>query len=321
MKKKSWNETYNAYLQRKHSKFQTNKDSIGQVVFEATKSSIKSIEKIVEGEVNEVYDVLTQDNKKVIVRISRRKAPSFETEQKYVNKVRKLGVPAPNILLVKRVSENLTFCVEEKIDGKTFRDIENSISKPEKRKIILLAGNILSKIHSIKVDKFGTLSHDSYSSWTKVIREVERNPKNPLQYKDESVNQKNVDRGIKIILDNLPLFEIKIPQLLHSDYGTKHWLVNKGQITGILDFEGVKGGDPLYDFGWVDFFQGDNVDIKLLLEGYENRDNIKDNFDFKIKLYKLVLSLRILEYYISEENIGGIQHCVTQLDKTLKYFS
>ena len=41
----------------------------------------------------------------------------------------------------------------------------------------------------------------------------------------------------------------------------------------------------------------------------------------KIKLYDLVLSLRILEYYISEENSAGVTHCVIQLEKGLKSFS
>lgn len=320
MSKKTWSKTYNEYLQKKHSQFQTDKNLIEKIVNSATKSNIKSLSKLVEGEVNEVYDVLTETHKELIVRISRAKTPNFETEEKYIKLVRELGVPAPKILLVKRINEHLTFCLEEKIPGKPFRDIEKSLSKSARKTIIREAGRILSGIHSIKTNNYGTLAYDNYERWTELIEEVKRNPKKPLQYKDEAVDQKKVDRAIKIILENLSLFETKKPQLLHSDYGTKHWLVHEGKITGILDFEGVKGGDPLYDFAWVDFFQHATIDIKLMLEGYEDNEKIKDNFDYKIKLYKLVLSLRILEYYISENNRGGILHCTTALQSGIKEF-
>ena len=58
----------------------------------------------------------------------------------------------------------------------------------------------------------------------------------------------DVDRGLDILKQNARLFENVSSQLLHSDFSSKHILVDGNTITGILDFEGSKSGDPVWDF-------------------------------------------------------------------------
>lgn len=318
---KNSKDAYQEYLEKKHSQFNTNRALIDSLVNEAAGSPIMSIKKLMEGEVNEVYDVVTNSKQRVIVRISRRKYPSFEKEKRIIEEVRKLGVPAPKVLLIKRVKADLCFSIEEKIPGVPFRDIKEKLDKVKARKIVTEAGLILSIIHSIEAPGFGSLAENNlYENWRDLVLEIERNPKNSIQYKHEIVDQEKIDKAIEILRQNIKYFDIKKPQLLHSDFGTKHWLIHKGKISGILDFEGAKGGDPMYDFAWVNFFYSNSVPVKWLLEGYKNREDVEKDFDYKLKLYNLLLSLRLLEYYISEDNWGGINHCVNQLDKTLKLF-
>lgn len=91
---------YQNYLKQKHAKFNTPDAIIDAVVNAAVGSKPKIREKLIPGEVNEVYDVTTEDGRHVIVRISRSSNPRFVAEKWALDKARKAGVPAPEVLLI-----------------------------------------------------------------------------------------------------------------------------------------------------------------------------------------------------------------------------
>ena len=70
----------------------------------------------------------------------------------------------------------------------------------------------------------------------------------------------------------------------------------------------------------LNFFYGDSFSIDWLKVGYKNKDIFDENFDLKMKLYRLHLGLDLLEYYGSEKNKSGMIHTRERFIKELENF-
>lgn len=304
---------YQSYLEEKHAKFNTPSNVIDEIVFAAVGSLPKDRKKIILGEVNEVYDLITKDDQQFIVRISRSDNPRFETEKWAIDEVRKMGVPAPEVLLVRKETvgdDHLTICVERKLPGMPLRDIPY----PERdriRNIVQQAGGILAKIHSVNPQGFGGFEKPGvgkYASWVDYVMEVDGD-RDAIAASAVKIGltAEDVDQGFNILRQNTQLFENVSPHLLHSDFSSKHILVEGNTVTGILDFEGSRSGDPVWDFAWWDHFFGTDLPVDWLKHGYEKLFKLGLDFDKKLALYKLRLGLMFIHYYESEGNVSGMQ--------------
>ena len=320
-KKKS---AYQRYLEQKHAKFNTPDLVIDAVVDAAVGEKPINKEKVILGEVNEVYDVVVEKNKHLIVRISRSSNPRFASEKWALDEVKKVGVPAPKILLVTSQSikeRNLTFCVEEKLSGNPIRSIPWQ-EKDRIKALVVQAGAMLAKIHSVKPTGFGGLSEDGQgklSSWLEYVNEIDDEQEEILKSAIKiglSIDQ--IERGFKLLKENNHLFEDVEPHLLHGDFSTKHILFENDLITGIIDFESCKSGDPLWDFAWWSYFFGKDVPIEWLKEGYDQVNKVDPEFNKKLVLYRIRLGLSMIHYYESEGNTSGMQHTKEKLLSDLK---
>jgi aminoglycoside phosphotransferase (APT) family kinase protein len=318
-------ETYQKYLERKHGSFNTPVHLIEKAIANVTKSKIVKKIRIVEGEINEVYEVLTDDDKSLIVRISRSEHPSFDAEKNVIKLVRLSGIPAPRVLTVDELSykgKRLTFCIEEKLEGVPLKILMPDIDQNILRSLIIEAGEILSKINSITEDRFGSLNRITpFKTWPDYIFSLEtKEPKIITAAGNIGIDTNYVKRAFEIIRKNDILFDLKEPKLLHGDFSPKHLLIKGNHITGIIDFENAKGGDPVRDLSWVNFFYGDSFPIEWLKEGYSEKCIFDNNFDLKMKLYRLHIGLDLLDYYASEDNIAGLNHTKVKFLEELKGF-
>ena len=304
---------YQEYLNKKHASFETPEILISDMVNKATNSKFSTKERIVAGEVNEVYDVSLHNKENVIVRISRSTNPRFEAEEKAIRLAAQVGVPTPKVLLIKGVNskgENLTFCVEEKIEGEPLAEITDSLDKATIKLLMNQAGNILSKIHSVRIGGFGGLDMQTpYKKWSEYILRPCSNKQRIVEVAGSiGIDTRLIDKAIKSLRESSDLLDETQPQLLHGDYGAKHMLVNNKKIVGIIDFENAKGGDPIFDLAWFNYFSGDSIFFEWIKDGYTNKKIFRKDFDTKMVLYKLHLSLTLLDYYESEKNTAGLEH-------------
>jgi aminoglycoside phosphotransferase (APT) family kinase protein len=324
MKKTKESSSYQKYLEEKHKSFSTSDDLIDRVVKKAAGFTPVEKKKVIAGEVNEVYQVETEGGK-LIVRISRTDKTSFETEAGVIEKVRKVGVPAPKILLVEEAIDKgatITFCVEEKIEGVPFKDLMKSTTSSDIQKITSQAGNILGKIHSIPVATFGPMdAPDLYPSWEEFIFSVKKKERTiKLAAKIVQLPTSYIKQAYEILNDHLRFFACAAPVLLHGDFSPKHWLVKEGNIEGIIDFEDAKGGDPVKDFAWLNFYYGESIPLERLMKGYGNKKLFDDSFDLKMKLYRIHHGLDILNYYYGEQNVSGLNFAKNNLITEIKNF-
>ncbi|KKU80121.1 MAG: Aminoglycoside phosphotransferase [Candidatus Amesbacteria bacterium GW2011_GWA2_47_70] len=316
---------YQDYLKEKHARFSTPVELIDQEVKKATGSISSSRNKLMLGEVNEVYDVVTEDRRKVIIRISRSEHPRFEAEKKAIGLARQAGVPAPEVLLVDRVStdgSDLTFSIERKMDGVALQSLGGEFDRYKLKVVIGEAGRVLAKLHGVMVSSFGGLDRgekDTYKSWSEFIYRVERKRGRIIEAGEKvGVDMAQIDTALKTLRGNEELYSNVRPHLLHGDFSIKHFMIKDDHLVGIIDFENCKGGDPVYDFAWFDYFFGKDIPLEWLKKGYAVPEVFGNNFDRKLLLYRLHLGLGFIDYYEEQNNKPGMDHTKIKLEEDLK---
>lgn len=191
--------------------------------------------------------------------------------------------------------------------------------------MVIQAGVILAKIHSVRPTGFGGLKENGqgkFPAWLDCVMEIEDEREEILESALKiGLSAEDVERGFAVLKENQHLFENVTPHLIHGDFSIKHILVENGSITGIIDFESCKSGDPMWDFAWWSYFFGKDVPIEWLKEGYSQVHELDPKFDKKLILYKIRLGLGMIHYYESEGNISGMRHTKEKLLADLRSYN
>jgi aminoglycoside phosphotransferase (APT) family kinase protein len=251
----------------------------------------------------------------------------FTPEKWAIDKAREVGVPAPEVLLIEEVEDEgkkVTVSVETKLSGKPLGDLD--LSEEDRRVVVQEAGEILAKIHSIAPQKFGRLygggvgGHESWESY--MFRPLRAQQVKGLLESAERVGipKIQIDQALQILASHTEQYRDTTPHLLHGDYGPKHILIEGGNISGILDFENAKSGDPIYDFAWWSYFDKNRPPLEWMKEGYERVAKLPDNFELKLRLNRLRIGMDLVWYYDQEGHDLGAEVAKANLRDDLAYF-
>jgi len=321
-------EDYNTFRKKVHSKFNTSDKFINSIIVKALNSKIKNKAKIIIGQANEVYDITITNNSHYILRISRADNRKLYLERWAIEKAKKIDLPVPEIILVDSGEDNgekLDYSLETKINGRPLDEIlKNSHDKKLVEKIISDAGAILSQIHTIKTNGFGDIDETGTSKFKNLKDSILDREKYKHIFieaaKNSNLNPKAIDVMFKIFKSNAALLDNSTPVLIHNDFGPQHIMVEGSKISGILDWEVVRGGDPIQDIARWEFYYGHKLPTYLLLNGYTNKKIMDDNFETKLHLFKLYKELILIYYNNSTGNISGTEYDKKNIIKDLKYF-
>lgn len=303
---KQKNQDYKSFLENLHGKLNTPDMVLEKVVKSAVGYGIKEKQKVVEGEVNEVYIVTPTKGDNIIVRISREKHSRFESEKWALDRCKDAGVPVPKILLLSEIEtdeDKLHICVENKIEGVSLEKLikQKTLNQSEIKDIVVSAGEILSKIHSIKTKGFGeinSLGIGKFENWSEYMLQQNENSNVVLEKaKKIGVDIKLIQQAFTILDKNQDIYKNIDSRLLHSDYQIKHMLIHKGKINGIIDFENCRGGDIAYDFSYWKYFGKSRPPVEWLIEGYQRNGNLGENFEVRMHLVKIKIALDLLIIY------------------------
>lgn len=321
---------YEAYLADKHSRRKTDSKTIHEVIMKATGQELVDLKRLILGEVNEVYDVELDNGKNVILRISHHEWASFGKEKWAMEHSKAEGVPIPEVLFVEdfyRDGKFRSVCVLEKLKGSSLMlQIKvGNIDRSELRNILNEAGKYLSMIHRVKTTGFGSIDANGkgeYNSWSEYVLHRTYNSDKYFEIAEvRDIERGQIKRNLDILSRHRKFFdEIKV-WLLHGDFGFEHIFVGGTEITGIIDFGNGKSGDPVLDLAWWDFFHRDDKQpLEWIKEGYLDKGTLDKDFGLRMNLYKLVLSLDLLDYY-HEGNFGeGVEVAKSNLIEGLQYF-
>lgn len=328
-KAKKHTESYTDFLQKKHSAFNTPIDIINSIAQKAVSSKPVHKKKLILGEANEVYDITTANGQSIILRISHSSEPRFKEEKWALDHAREAGVPTPKVILIDQVNlgtKLLFFCVEEKLQGQPLKEIYSKHEIDESSKnLVLKAGRILAKIHSIKVKGFGQLDENGngkFKSWEDYMLNDEKHIDEFKRIaKKVDIDFSYITQAFEILNNYKLVYQTIEPRLLHGDFSPKHLLVVNNEITGVIDMENCKGGDIARDFSWWDYFHRGKFPVEWLMEGYEDPQVLTQEFRTRVKLCGLQLGIILLYYYYLEKNQNGVNHAKQILIEDVKQFS
>lgn len=304
--------SYQQFLIEKHSTFNTPTEVVAAAIQKASHSNPVQSEKIIAGEINEVYSVKTENGNEVIVRISHRDKPRFETEKFALDRAREVGVPTPRVLLI---DQNI--CVEEKLPGEQLNKVFSKGRDEKSKNLVMKAGSFLSKIHSVEVDWFGGIDENgrgTFASWEEYILD---DTKKEVLFEKISLKHQldpiHIKKAFEILKSGTYIYSGIKSRLLHGDFSPKHILVKNGEIAGVLDMEDCKGGDIARDFAWWEYFHGENFPIEWLMEGYGSPEVLTPEFRTRINLCRLQIGITLLYWYDHTQNQHGIDYVKEKL--------
>lgn len=328
-KKTSDQDEYKAYLKMINSRQKTSKKILEDITKNATGNNVLSTKRIIAGEVNEVYRVVTDNKGIFIVRISLDKDNNFLQEKWAIAQAREVGVLAPEIVSIGEKNINgsiIKFCVNKYIDGDVLEmgpiDFD-SLTEIEKKEYLYQAGDTLSKIHSIKtngigkINSFGVSQQDTLNDFFKIWESDKLRKKfaQLIEY-----NSKTAERIAKSLISYKPLYNKIEPRLNHGDFFLRHLAVRNKKITGVLDWGEVRSDSPVYDFANWSFWIDNPKYMNWLKEGYLNKFLFDDSFEGFLHLIKLMIGTEVLNWYQSQNRIRLVERAKVKIIKELDYF-
>ncbi len=320
---------YQAFREKKHEQFNTPQEIISDAVFKATGSQILKQERIISGETNEVYFIDTSDEKRLVIRIYHGERFKFERERWALEQCASIGVPVPKVLLVERIeveSKPMEIMVESRLDGIGLRDLKKSDQDPENnKKLLSKLGTVLEKIHSIPTNGFGPLDKNGngkYPSAKEMLLNDQYISDARILPRDESIpfDRETVRKAKKILNREAQNFPDIKPKLLHGDLAPQHILVDKDEISGIIDFETARGSDPAEEFARWELKFGNEYPISNIQNGYSNKELFDEDFEKRKNIWRLFQGLVQLSYCLREKKGFAIEKIVQNLKETIQKF-
>ena len=182
---------------------------------------------------------------------------------------------------------DVDYFIMEKLDGKSFNSIIDSLSETDKEKINYEMGTYNKQLNFIYGERFGYFGQPSKQgeNWFEVFKSIVQDAINDA--KELSIDLKISGEHIMELLDRDKSYfeEVKVPKFVHWDLWAGNIFVFDSKITGLIDFERCLWADELMEVGFrtygynKSFFQG---------YGIENLDN---NQQIRAKWYDVYLFL------------------------------
>jgi aminoglycoside phosphotransferase (APT) family kinase protein len=319
-------DTFQGWLQDRHSKMTTPSEVVNARVQKVVGSPVGSAKRLVVGQDNEVYDITTTDGQHVITRISHRDDPRFEGERWALDAARKHGAPTPKVFLIEKVQlddHSVTFCIEEKLPGMPLDTLLQGHAKP--KQAIAQLGELLSQIHSVKVNGFGYLQEDG-KGWkipfSKIMLDL-LEKREELRHAAEqwSISFDDVEQALQLLQKHSSLYNWDDPSLTHGDIGPDHVLVDSNQVTGVIDFQECSGNHPIFDLVHWDINYGHLIPVEDLTATYKNKVLFDDTYEALFHLVMLRQSLWMLMVRVEQDNPHDVDVFKRGLQKGLRFFS
>lgn len=324
------NDDYQHYLRLIADKNTTPPELVNSFVQEAVGDSPKVKTRIMAGEVNEVYNVITTAGERVIVRIGRGMTPKFGQEKWAIDQCAAQGIPVPTIRLIKHIPQSdglLSVCVQDWLPGDTMErgNIDYwDMPDDQVRDLFRQSGELLAMIHTIKVEGFGDLNsqgHGKFSTFTNLMLEKPGQQEEFMKMAQElGIPRANIRRALQLMASEGKRIAVTKPVLNHGDFCGKHIMHDNNLVTGIIDFGDVLGESPAFDLARWEYWFGNNKYFVWLKEGYTNKAIFNDGFDDLSRLIQLDINLGTIWWYAQEKYDRGIKEGVDKLKELLDYY-
>lgn len=260
------------HLAALHRAWATPLDVVAAVVGEVTDAPVVECRRIVDGEVNEVYDVTMERGLSLIVRIAHQGSDDHDREAWVLGECAARGIRAPRVHVVRRVevgSEFRSVMVMEKLPGRRLADLD--LGDGDVRRVLEEVGAWLKQLHTIPVRGLGSLDgsgagrYETVAEWlANVTAEADA-----FEEAGRSVGFASATiRGwLREIVDAFRAVPPRMT-LSHNDLLSVHVLVHDGRLSGIIDVGVVSAEPAANDFALWDFREGRRFPVEWIQAGY-----------------------------------------------------
>jgi aminoglycoside phosphotransferase (APT) family kinase protein len=265
-------ETYDQHLAALHHGWVTPLSLVADLLAGATGSSVVDIRRIVAGEQNEVYDVLTDHGSSLIVRIAHGGPEAHEREAWVLAQCAARGVAAPTIRAVRRIqvaSERPSIMIMDKVRGERLSDA--GLDESALRRVLRELGSWLADLHAIPDQGWGYLDGYGHGKLTTMADALDRLAAE-AQIFEEAGRSVGLDVAtVRAWLEEIAAAYAAVPPriaLIHNDLLANHVFVDDGHLSGIIDFGEVAAEPAASDFAKWEFFEGERFPVEWMQEGY-----------------------------------------------------
>lgn len=238
--------------------------------------------------VNEVY-VLRLDTLNHHGGVSR-----YVGEKLAYDTLRSAGVPVPQVIALDttRTISPRDYLIVTRLPGEAVIDGWKSLSAVQQRGIAAQTGECLAAMHQCALSGFGDLGDAPYSAWYQEVEYfftgyAEDALRNGALTPEVVARMAAVMRRLRPALDS-----VMQPALVHADCHFENILQEDGMVTGVIDFEWGKRGDPLWDFRvedkWEEMCPGSR---EPLLAAYALRRPLPPDYEERVRFYKMLMHL------------------------------
>ncbi|MFJ2862697.1 phosphotransferase family protein [Kitasatospora sp. NPDC087314] len=254
------------------------------------------------------FAATTCDGDELVVKVRRVGSRSrYPTAAWASARMREAGIPAARVLWHSREA-----CVETCCPG---RPIEAEPPQPQDLEAAVRAGEVLRRLHTIEVSSFGQLDghgigqHSTIQGWFLALP-ARRTPSL------DGLDLPGLLNYTRLILeaeaDRLPA---TAPKLLHGDWVGRHLFTDGRRITGVVDLESVRGGDPLAELaGWS--LREPAPMSEALLVGYFDGPLPTESL-LPLVLFRLRIAVSLLHFHVSCDDQDMVRLRAAQIQADL----
>ncbi len=318
-----------SFIHTKQEKVATQTELINSMIQKVAQSPVTEQKRINTGGTNEVYMIKTESGKGFVVRIALNLNHTRHEEEKWaLDQCLSQGISVPKVKLldkIKRNNEKYSVCIESRLPGETFSDKLGELSESQKNELLNQSGVILSKIHSIPVKGFGQFDENGkaqYSSAQELLNDPYLRKEKMFKIADSvSLDPAIIRRALEIKDRGISSVSHIKPMLIHNDFDPKNILVEKGKVTGVIDFEMAEGGDPVHDLAKWHFFQKNRLTVDEIIKGYTNKKIFSEDYNKRFNLWRLYEGLKNLVWVFQEKDEKGIEFAKREITNDVNYYN
>ncbi|TPG66742.1 phosphotransferase [Hymenobacter nivis] len=275
---------------------------------ESKNEKIIKVEEIFTGVMTYKFELITDSNKSFIARIYPKSIGStIHYEPDLIRNAHLLGARVPQIIFDSRGKiHTYDFIVYRKILGET---LAKSVNTLELKDIISISDNLfnnLSILRKITLNGFGPLvnaSQGAFDTWQSFINSsIEEGIKNLANLELSDKDNKKV---INYFSENKFIFieGKKTSNLIWSDISTDNIIIDRNQLSGMIDFDSAMAGEIALEAGYLYAREAKSIFFIAMKRKY---DSLGITFD-EIKFYSLLRLLRISKYLNTNLPNGAIR--------------
>lgn len=274
-----------------------------------------NLHKVEEGFTSQVYTALLSE-KEVFIRLNQNKR-IFPVEVEGYKLFKQVGIPAPEILFFKLSPLRIGYptMIMAKAKGEALGKL--SLYSQKLDKLYFKAGQMLQRIHQIKLTGFGILKVEAnklqgtVSNWKSYWQDPNNYDTNLNYLLEEDLVTTSDFKKIMMAHEKIVNEPLDQAVLVHKDFHGDHIFTDGDEITGVIDLSSALAGDPRYDIAVSLFFQN-QLQQEAFQRGYGDLA-----LDPLIKSYLLFIAAYKLKWRHKKKMELGVKAANQTLQKFL----